>query len=72
LTRRERQVADLLAQGLSNREIATGLMISPRTAESHVENILTKLGCTNRTQVAAWVATHRRAADGTAPASDGR
>lgn len=55
LTARERQVAELLADGLSNRDIATALTISPRTAESHVEHILTKLGLANRTQVAAWL-----------------
>ena len=54
LTRREREVADLMAQGLSNREIAGRLVISQRTAESHVEHILTKLGLANRAQVAAW------------------
>jgi predicted ATPase/DNA-binding NarL/FixJ family response regulator len=59
LTRRERQVADLLAEGLSNREIAAALVIAPRTAESHVENILTKLGMTNRTQAVAWAAAGR-------------
>jgi predicted ATPase/DNA-binding CsgD family transcriptional regulator len=55
LTRRERQVADLVAVGLSNKEIAAKLVISQRTAESHVEHILAKLGLTNRTQVAAWI-----------------
>jgi predicted ATPase/DNA-binding CsgD family transcriptional regulator len=59
LTRRERQVADLVTQGLSNREIAAKLVISQRTAESHVEHILTKLGVTNRTQVAAWTAAQQ-------------
>ena len=59
LTRRERQIADLLAQGLSNKDIARTLVISQRTAESHVEHILTKLGLTNRAQVAAWVAKQR-------------
>jgi non-specific serine/threonine protein kinase len=54
LTRRERQVADLVAQGLSNKQISTRLVISQRTAESHVENILTKLGFTSRAQIAAW------------------
>ena len=44
LTRREQQVADLIAQGLSNKEIAARLVISQRTAESHVDHILTKLG----------------------------
>ncbi len=56
LTRRERQIAELIHQGLTNRQIADSLVISPRTAEGHVEHILTKLGFTSRTQVAAWVA----------------
>ncbi len=55
LTRRERQVAELVAQGLSNRQIATKLVISQRTAQGHVENILTKLAFTSRAQIAAWV-----------------
>ncbi|GDY31528.1 LuxR C-terminal-related transcriptional regulator [Gandjariella thermophila] len=55
LTRRERQIAELLAEGYSNKKIAATLVISERTAESHVENILKKLGFTSRTQVAAWV-----------------
>ncbi|GIF43900.1 ATP-binding protein [Actinoplanes xinjiangensis] len=55
LTRRERQVAALVTQGLSNRQIAAELVISQRTAESHVEHILTKLGVTSRNQVAAWI-----------------
>jgi predicted ATPase/DNA-binding NarL/FixJ family response regulator len=54
LTRRERQIADLLAQGLSNKEIAATLVISIRTAEGHVENVLAKLGFTSRARVAAW------------------
>ena len=54
LTRRERQIAELVHQGLSNKEIADNLVISVRTAETHVENILTKLGFTSRTQVASW------------------
>jgi non-specific serine/threonine protein kinase len=58
LTRRENEIAELIAQGLSNREIATKLVISQRTAESHVENILTKFGFTTRTQIAAWYAEH--------------
>jgi len=56
LTRRERQIADLLAQGMSNKDIASTLVISQRTAETHVENILIKLGFTSRAQVAAWAA----------------
>jgi non-specific serine/threonine protein kinase len=54
LTKRELQVADLIAEGLTNRAIAERLVISPRTAQGHVEHILTKLGFTSRTQVAAW------------------
>jgi predicted ATPase/DNA-binding CsgD family transcriptional regulator len=55
LTPRERQVAALVAEGLSNRQIAHRLGTSQRTAESHVENILRKLAFTARTQIAAWV-----------------
>jgi DNA-binding CsgD family transcriptional regulator len=55
LTRREREVAELLAQGLSNKEIAARLTVAQRTAEGHVENVLTKLGLTSRAQVAAWM-----------------
>ncbi|WP_259315717.1 ATP-binding protein [Capillimicrobium parvum] len=54
LTRREREVAALIAQGMTNREIADSLMISPRTAESHVDHIMSKLNVTNRVQIAAW------------------
>ena len=54
LTRREREVARLLAAGLSNRQIAEQLFVSERTAETHVQNILMKLGFGSRTQVAAW------------------
>ncbi|MGY4103875.1 helix-turn-helix domain-containing protein, partial [Nocardia sp. R16R-3T] len=55
LTKRERQVADLVAQGLTNKQIAAKLVISPRTADGHVEHILTKLGFTSRAQMAAWI-----------------
>jgi ATP/maltotriose-dependent transcriptional regulator MalT len=60
LTRRETEVAELVAEGLSNPEIAERLVISTRTAQGHVENILRKLGFTSRAMIAAWV-THRRA-----------
>ncbi|TQM26412.1 protein kinase domain-containing protein [Nocardia bhagyanarayanae] len=60
LTKREREVAELIAEGLTNREIATRLVISPRTAQGHVEHLLTKLGFTSRTQVAAWIAASRK------------
>jgi DNA-binding CsgD family transcriptional regulator len=56
LTRREQEIAALVARGLSNREIAAASHISERTVESHVQHILDKLGFTNRTQIAAWVA----------------
>jgi DNA-binding NarL/FixJ family response regulator len=59
LTPREMQVARLVAGGRSNKEIAAELVISQRTAEGHVERILTKLGFTSRAQVAAWVAASR-------------
>ncbi|APE38477.1 LuxR family transcriptional regulator [Nocardia mangyaensis] len=61
LTRREREVARLIASGHGNRGIAQELVISIRTAESHVDHILTKLGFTSRTQIAAWVSRHTRA-----------
>jgi predicted ATPase/DNA-binding CsgD family transcriptional regulator len=56
LTRREWEIAQLLGEGLSNKEIADRLVISQRTAETHVERILSKLGFTSRLQVASWVA----------------
>jgi non-specific serine/threonine protein kinase len=62
LTRREREIADLVADGLGNREIADQLYLSKRTVDSHLEHIFTKLGFTSRTQLAAWV-LERRTAD---------
>jgi predicted ATPase/DNA-binding CsgD family transcriptional regulator/tetratricopeptide (TPR) repeat protein len=56
LTRREHQIATLVASGRSNKAIAAELSISPTTAARHVANILAKLGFTSRTQIAAWVA----------------
>jgi predicted ATPase/DNA-binding NarL/FixJ family response regulator len=58
LTRRQAQIADLVAKGMSNREIASALVISQRTAESHVEQIMVKLGFSSRTQIATWIAEH--------------
>ena len=55
LTRREREIAELLAEGLSNRDIANRLTISQRTVETHVEHILAKLHLDNRTMVARIV-----------------
>ena len=60
LTRRELEVARLVAGGRSNKEIAARLVISQRTAEGHVEHILTKLGFTSRAQVAAWSPRHNQ------------
>jgi predicted ATPase/DNA-binding NarL/FixJ family response regulator len=54
LTAREVEVAALVAEGLSNREIAARMVISPRTAETHVRHIMDKLGFTARSQIAAW------------------
>jgi DNA-binding CsgD family transcriptional regulator/Tfp pilus assembly protein PilF len=58
LTPREHEIASLIAQGLSNREIADELVISPATAARHVANILAKLGFSSRTQVASWATRH--------------
>jgi len=56
LSAREEQVAQLVAQGMTNKEIAARLVISRRTAESHVVHILDKLGFSTRSQIASWVA----------------
>lgn len=60
LTPREREIAELVASGMSNKEIAAKLVIAPRTAEGHVQNILGKLGFTGRAQIAAWVTQHKQ------------
>ncbi len=57
LSRREQQVAKLIAQGLSNRRIAERLALAPSTVQRHVTNILDKLGFGSRVQVALWVVT---------------
>ena len=54
LSKRETEVAGLVARGLSNRDIARMLYLSERTVESHVQSILNKLGFRTRTQIAAW------------------
>jgi DNA-binding NarL/FixJ family response regulator len=54
LTEREREVLVLVAQGVSNQQIADSLVISERTARTHVSNILGKLGVASRTQAALW------------------
>ena len=54
LTAREREVAALIGQGKSNSEIADGLVMSKRTVEKHIANILSKLALTNRAQIVRW------------------
>lgn len=56
LTHREDEVASLVAEGLTNKEIAARLGISTRTAEGHIQHILAKLGFTSRSRIASWVA----------------
>jgi DNA-binding CsgD family transcriptional regulator len=60
LSPRELEVAKLVAEGLTNRQIADRLVISERTAQNHVQHILTKLGFSTRSQIAAWTAGVRR------------
>ena len=54
LTRREREIARLISDGLTNRAIADRLVLSERTVEGHVRSTLAKLQLTNRTELAAW------------------
>lgn len=61
LTRREAQVADLIAAGRTNRQIARALSISEKTVEVHVHNVIAKLGAQSRTEVATWVVTEQNA-----------
>jgi non-specific serine/threonine protein kinase len=56
LTQRQQDVALLVGQGLTNRQIADRLIITERTAGAHIEHILDKLGFTSRTQIGVWVA----------------
>lgn len=62
LTGRQREIAELIAHGLSNRAIAARLVIGERTAEGHVQNILDKLGFSSRAQIAAWAVRQEAAA----------
>ena len=55
LTKREREIAELVTQGLGNREIAEHLVLAKRTVDSHIEHIFNKLGFSSRAQLAAWV-----------------
>jgi DNA-binding CsgD family transcriptional regulator len=54
LSPRELEVARLVARGMTNKQIGEALYVSERTAENHVQHILTKLGLRNRSQIAAW------------------
>jgi DNA-binding CsgD family transcriptional regulator len=58
LTAREREVATLVADGLTNGQLADRLFISPKTAAVHVSNILAKLGLSTRAEIAAWAVRH--------------
>jgi DNA-binding NarL/FixJ family response regulator len=64
LTAREREVAALIALGLSNRALADTLVVSERTIAKHVENILSKLHFTSRAQIAAWAVEKGLTGDG--------
>jgi non-specific serine/threonine protein kinase len=55
LTKRELEIASLVAEDLSNREIAQRLVLSKRTIDAHIDHIFTKLGFSSRTQIAAWL-----------------
>jgi DNA-binding NarL/FixJ family response regulator len=61
LTEREKEVLGLVGQGASNKEIASALFITERTARTHVSNILGKLGLASRTQAALWAVDHKLA-----------
>jgi DNA-binding CsgD family transcriptional regulator len=70
LSPREAEVAELVARGLTNRQIAQRLVVSERTAGNHVAHILTKLGFTSRSQVAAWAAARMSSARSSTGVSD--
>ncbi len=57
LGKREAEVAHLVADGLSNKQIGTRLLISEHTVDTHIRNILNKLGFNSRAQIAAWMAS---------------
>ncbi|MFF4622063.1 ATP-binding protein [Nonomuraea jabiensis] len=64
LTPRETEIAQLIARGMRNKEIAAALVIAQRTVEGHIEHILCKLGFNSRTQIVGWVAEQARLAGG--------
>jgi DNA-binding NarL/FixJ family response regulator len=59
LSRRELEIARLVATGLTNRAIAERLFLAERTVESHVDHILNKLDFRSRAQLAAWISEQR-------------
>ena len=59
LTPAEHKVLDLIGEGLSNREIAERLGVAEKTVKNHITSVLAKMGFQRRTQVAAWVASHK-------------
>jgi DNA-binding NarL/FixJ family response regulator len=61
ITRREREIAQLITAGMSNREIARKLFLSERTVDNHVQHMLNKLNFHSRAQIAAWVERQRTA-----------
>jgi len=67
LTPSELRVLDLIGEGLSNREIAERLGVAEKTVKNHITSLLAKMGLQRRTQVAAWVAGHKRQAWRTDP-----
>ncbi|MEN0134158.1 MAG: LuxR C-terminal-related transcriptional regulator, partial [Rhodococcus sp. (in: high G+C Gram-positive bacteria)] len=60
LTSRQQEIAALISKGLTSPQIATALVISVRTVESHIENIMTRLGFVSRSQIASWYIGHSR------------
>ncbi len=58
LTGREREITMLIAQGMTNRDIATELFLSKRTVETHASHILSKLGLSSRAQIIRWALDH--------------
>ena len=58
ITTRQREVAALIGEGCTNRQIAERLVLSEGTVANHVEHILTRLGFSNRAQIAAWITRH--------------
>ena len=63
LSAREFEVAQLVAAGLTNRQIAERLVLAPKTVSAHITHILAKLGAARRAEIAAWCATVRPGAD---------